>query len=36
MRAAVYEGEGRLVIRDVPDPVPGPDEVLIEVEACGV
>src|SRR5258707_5935484 len=36
MRAAVYEGEGRLVVREVPDPVPGPDEVLIEVEACGV
>ena len=36
MRAAVFEGEGRLVIKDVPDPVPGPDEVLIEVEACGV
>ena len=36
MRAAVYEGEGRLVVREVPDPVPGPDELLIEVEACGV
>ena len=36
MRAAVYEGEGRLIVRDVPDPTPGPDEVLIEVEACGV
>ena len=36
MRAAVYEGEGRLVVRDVPDPVPGPNELLIEVEACGV
>jgi threonine dehydrogenase-like Zn-dependent dehydrogenase len=36
MLAAVYEGEGRLVVRDVPDPTPGPDEVLIEVEACGV
>ncbi len=36
MRAAVYEGEGRLVVKDVPDPVPAPDEVLIEVEACGV
>ena len=36
MRAAVYEGEGRLVIREVPDPTPGSDEVLIEVEACGV
>ena len=36
MRAAVYEGEGRLVVRDVPDPVPAADEVLVEVEACGV
>ncbi len=36
MRAAVYEGEGRLVVKDVPDPIPAPDEVLIEVEACGV
>ncbi len=36
MRAAVYEGEGRLVVRDVPDPVPAADEVMIEVEACGV
>ena len=36
MRAAVYEGEGRLVVKDVPDPVPGADEVLVEVEACGI
>ena len=36
MRAAVYEGEGRLVVRDVPDPSPAADEVLIEVEACGI
>jgi threonine dehydrogenase-like Zn-dependent dehydrogenase len=36
MRAAVYEGEGRLVVRSVPEPVPGPGEVLIEVEACGI
>ena len=36
MRAAVYEGEGRLVIREVADPTPAPDEVVIEVEACGV
>jgi threonine dehydrogenase-like Zn-dependent dehydrogenase len=36
MRAAVYEGEGRLVVKDVPEPVPASDEVLIEVEACGV
>ena len=36
MRAAVYEGEGRLVVTDVPDPTPTPTEVLIEVEACGI
>jgi len=36
MQAAVYEGEGRLVVREVPDPIPAPDEVLVEVEACGV
>jgi threonine dehydrogenase-like Zn-dependent dehydrogenase len=36
MRAAVFEGAGRLEIKDVPDPTPGPDEVLVEVEACGI
>src|SRR6266516_3715562 len=36
MRAAVFEGEGRLVVRDVEEPTPAADEVLIEVEACGV
>jgi threonine dehydrogenase-like Zn-dependent dehydrogenase len=36
MLAAVYEGEGRLVVREVPDPVPAADEVLIEIEACGI
>jgi threonine dehydrogenase-like Zn-dependent dehydrogenase len=36
MRAAVFEGEGRLVVRDVPDPTAGPGEVLVEVEACGI
>jgi len=36
VRAAVYEGEGRLVVTDVPDPTPTPTEVLIEVEACGI
>ncbi|HEX8938932.1 MAG TPA: alcohol dehydrogenase catalytic domain-containing protein [Candidatus Limnocylindrales bacterium] len=36
MRAAVFEGEGRLVVREVPDPAPTADEVLVEVEACGI
>jgi NADPH:quinone reductase len=39
MRAVVFERNGGpevLEYRDVPDPEPGPDEVLVEVEAVGV
>ena len=36
MRAAVYEGNGLLGIRDVPEPQPAPGELVVEVEACGV
>jgi (R,R)-butanediol dehydrogenase/meso-butanediol dehydrogenase/diacetyl reductase len=37
MQAAVFRGLGeKLSIETVPDPVPGPGEVVIEVEACGV
>ncbi len=36
MRAAVFEGEGRLVVAERPKPSPGPGEALIEVEACGI
>jgi threonine dehydrogenase-like Zn-dependent dehydrogenase len=37
MRAAVFEGEGRLVVKDVPEPmVDADDDVIIEVEACGI
>jgi 2-desacetyl-2-hydroxyethyl bacteriochlorophyllide A dehydrogenase len=36
MRAAVFEGDGRLSIRDIPKPEPGVGEVLVEVEACGI
>ena len=37
MRAAVLEAIGTpLVMKDVPTPTPGPGEVLIKVEACGV
>ncbi|MGA2479993.1 MAG: zinc-dependent alcohol dehydrogenase family protein [Spirochaetia bacterium] len=37
MRAAVLDSSpGRISIRDVPAPNPGPEEVLIRVSACGV
>jgi threonine dehydrogenase-like Zn-dependent dehydrogenase len=36
MRAAVLRG-GRMVLRDdVPEPVPGPGQVLVAVRACGI
>jgi alcohol dehydrogenase, propanol-preferring len=36
MRAVVLEDVGRLVERELPDPVPEPGEVLVQVGACGV
>ncbi|MGE5664892.1 MAG: alcohol dehydrogenase catalytic domain-containing protein [Deltaproteobacteria bacterium] len=37
MRAAVCDAFGKpLALRDVPEPSPGPDEVLVRVKACGV
>ncbi|GLX48057.1 alcohol dehydrogenase [Streptomyces hygroscopicus subsp. hygroscopicus] len=36
MRAAVIESVGRAVVTEVPDPVPGPREVVVEVAACGL
>jgi propanol-preferring alcohol dehydrogenase len=36
MRAMVLEEPNRLVERELPDPVPGPGEMLVEVDACGV
>ncbi len=36
MRAAVYEGPDRMVVGEVPDPVPGPNEVLLAVTAAGI
>ncbi|MDR6509136.1 zinc-binding dehydrogenase [Arthrobacter oryzae] len=36
MKAVVFQGEGRLEIRDYPDPVPGPDEVVIRMKASGM
>lgn len=36
MRALVYDGPGRVAVREVDDPAPGPGEVLVEVEAAGI
>ena len=37
MKAMILEAPGQLLqCRDVPDPVPGPGEVLVKVAACGV
>jgi len=36
MRAVQIEKPGSIVVGDAPDPRPGPGEVLIGVEACGV
>jgi len=36
MKAAIYEGQETIVVRDVPDPVLEDGEVLVKVEACCV
>jgi threonine dehydrogenase-like Zn-dependent dehydrogenase len=36
MRAAVLTGPGRVAVREHPIPEPGPGEVLVRVEGCGV
>ena len=36
MKALVLQEYGKLVYEDVPRPQIGPDEVLVEVEACGI
>ncbi|OBH14808.1 alcohol dehydrogenase [Mycobacterium sp. E342] len=36
MRAAVLRHGAMTVVDDVPEPVPGPGQVLVEVKACGI
>jgi len=36
MRAVVFKGARDLVVEDVPDPVPGPHEVLVKVKNVGI
>ena len=36
MQAAVYRGDGRVVVETLPVPDIGPGEALVRVNACGV
>lgn len=37
MKAAVYRGAGKpLALETLPDPTPGPDDVIIKVQRCGI
>jgi L-iditol 2-dehydrogenase len=37
MKAAIYPGQGKsIVIESLPDPRPGPDDVIIKVHRCGI
>ena len=36
MRAAIVEDKRKIAIREVPDPIPDDDEVLIRVRYCGI
>ncbi|MFZ3556698.1 zinc-dependent alcohol dehydrogenase family protein [Streptomyces sp. BH055] len=36
MKAAIVESVGKVVVGEVPDPTPGPRDVIVEVAACGL
>jgi L-iditol 2-dehydrogenase len=36
VKAVVYRGPGRIAVEDVPVPEPGPGEMLVRVDACGI
>ncbi|MFM9367169.1 zinc-dependent alcohol dehydrogenase family protein [Streptomyces sp. Da 82-17] len=36
MKAAVIESAGKVTVAEVPDPAPGPRQVVVEVAACGL
>lgn len=36
MKAAIIESVGKAVVGEVPDPTPGPRDVVVEVAACGI
>lgn len=36
MKAAIIESVGKAVVSEIPDPTPGPRDVVVEVAACGL
>jgi (R,R)-butanediol dehydrogenase / meso-butanediol dehydrogenase / diacetyl reductase len=36
MKAAVFKGSNTMAVADVPEPKPGPGEVVLKVHACGI
>ena len=36
MKVAVITGPGEVELRQEPDPTPGPEQVVVEVAACGI
>lgn len=36
MKAAIFEKENELIFKDVPEPTPRSDEIVVKVHACGV
>ncbi len=36
MKAVVYRGPGQIAVEDVPVPEPGPGEMVVRVDACGI
>jgi 2-desacetyl-2-hydroxyethyl bacteriochlorophyllide A dehydrogenase len=36
MKAAIFQGIGQVEVVEVPEPTPGPGEVLIQVQVCGI
>ena len=36
MRAAITSADGNFEVADLPDPTPGPDQLVVQVAACGV
>jgi threonine dehydrogenase-like Zn-dependent dehydrogenase len=36
MRAVILGDEGRECLSEIPDPTPGPDEVVVQVDYCGI